>query len=55
MTEVTAKRAADIDDAVMRALLCLPGGVMYGERGRTVTVFREANSTPSGGNQSGIN
>jgi hypothetical protein len=46
VTEVTAKRAGDIDDAVMRALLCLPGGVVYSEKGRTVSVWREA-ATPT--------
>lgn len=45
VTEVTAKRAGDIDDAVMRALLCLPGGVVYSEKGRTVFVWREAGTT----------
>jgi hypothetical protein len=42
VTEVTAAKAAYLDDAAMRALLCLPGGVMYSERGRLVHIYREA-------------
>jgi hypothetical protein len=42
LTEVEVKKAAHLDDAVMRALLCLPGGVMSACQGRVVSVWREA-------------
>jgi hypothetical protein len=42
LTEVTAAKAVHLDDAAMRALLCLPGGVAYAERGRAVCIYREA-------------
>jgi hypothetical protein len=45
LTEVTAAKAAHLDDAAMRALFCLPGGVAYAEQGRVVSIYREA-STP---------
>jgi len=41
LTEVIAAKAAHLDDAAMRALFCLPGGVVYGEQGRLVSIYRE--------------